>query len=471
MAVPHSPTRRRRRATFAVAAIAAAVAAAPADSATRHIVRGRGYGHGIGMSQYGAYGFALKGLGYEHILSHYYRGTKLSHARTRSIRVLLQGSRRKRVSFEGATRVPGEKRLNPARTYLVTRASGGRIAIRNTREKLVKVVDAPARVVSDGGLLLLGGSALNGVTDGHYRGSLEFQPGGDGGITVVNVADLDAYVQGVVPGEVPASWPGEALKAQAVAARSYALATDAGGSLFDQYPDTRSQVYRGADGEDARSNQAVQSTAREVLHYNGTIAVTYFFSTSGGETENIENVFYGAQPEPYLVGVKDPYDGSSPKHRWRLRFSTSRIDSLLGSLVKGRFRKIKVRERGVSPRIVWADIYGSRGKTRVRGTTLRSRLGLYDTWAFFRKITTSSSRSRARSSWLSRLVRTRALTGVIDPRPGSRLIVVEHRVGRGWRRVRRARTTRSGAYRVTVRSAGLYRVRAGSDAGPAIQVR
>src|SRR5207249_11142061 len=129
------------------------------------------------------------------------QGTPRSHAHTRSIRVLLQGSRHKRGSFSGASRVPGHKALNPRRKYLVTRASGGRIAIRNTRKKLVKVLDAPTRVVSDSGLLRLGGTALNGVTDGHYRGELEFRPGAEGGITVVNVADLDDYVQDVVPGE------------------------------------------------------------------------------------------------------------------------------------------------------------------------------------------------------------------------------------------------------------------------------
>ena len=78
---------------------------------------------------------------------------------------------------------------------------------------------------------------------------------------------------------------------------------------------------------------------------------------------------------------------------------------------------------GVSPRIVWADVIGSRGKTKVRGTTLRSRLGLYDTWAYFRRIKTNASNLRAGSSWLSRLVRTRELSGVVDPRPHDRLIV------------------------------------------------
>ena len=98
----------------------------------------------------------------------------------------------------------------------------------------------------------------------------------------------------------------------------YALATDAGGPQFDQYPDTRSQVYAGFDGEQPALDAAVEATANQVLRYAGKIAVTYFFSTSGGETEDIQNVFYGAAPQPYLVGVKDPYDDVSPRHRWQM---------------------------------------------------------------------------------------------------------------------------------------------------------
>src|SRR5437763_5943228 len=105
----------------------------------------------------------------------------------------------------------------------------------------------------------------------------------------VNAVDLDGYVKGVVPGEVPASWPPEALKAQAVAARTYALTTDAGGSLFDQYADTRSQVYGGISAETPATNVAVRDTAGQIVTYRGRPATTYFFSTSGGKTENVQN--------------------------------------------------------------------------------------------------------------------------------------------------------------------------------------
>src|SRR5262249_42250278 len=93
-------------------------------------------------------------------------------------------------------------------------------------------------------------------------------------------------------------------------------------------------------------------------------------------------------PEPYLVGVKDPYDNISPKHRWQIRTTTARLQKRLGSLVKGKLRGIKVLKHGVSPRIVWASVVGSRGSTRARGPTLKPRLGLDDTWASFNRFST-----------------------------------------------------------------------------------
>ena len=137
-----------------------------------------------------------------------------------------------------------------------------------------------------------------------------------GGYRVVNVVGLDAYLFGVVPSEVPSDWPVEALKAQAVAARSYALATRKPGGAFDAYADTRSQVYGGLDAEKPATTAAVQETSTQVVLYGGKAATTYFFSTSGGRTASIEDVWPGSVPVPYLVSVPDPYDKASPYHSW-----------------------------------------------------------------------------------------------------------------------------------------------------------
>lgn len=440
---------------------------AGAEGATVHVIRGAGFGHGVGMSQWGAYGLAERGRDYREILAHYYRGTELSTAKGKTIRVLLQSGVRT-VSFKGARSADG-KRLNPRRTYRATRYGLTQVELRTTRGTRIGRFRAPLTVRAADEALTLVGTAIGGRRNGRYRGFLEIRPSTFSGLVAVNGVGLDDYVQGVIPGEVPPSWPAEALKAQAVAARTYALATDAGGAVFDQYPDTRSQVYGGLDAEQPATNAAARATAGEVLRYDGEIATTFFFSTSGGQTENVENVFYGSQPRPYLVSVEDPYDHHSPRHRWRLRMSQRTMQAKLGDLVKGRFRRIKVTRRGESPRIVWANVEGTRGRTRVRGATLRARLGLYDTWASFSRVTTKRS-SRASAAGGPRRAPL-ALEGTFDPRPRSGAVVVERRTGRGWRRVGRAAVAADGSYRAEVRKAGVYRVRSGAVVGPAVTLR
>ena len=125
---------------------------------------------------------------------------------------------------------------------------------------------------------------------------------------------------------MPSSWPKAALRAQAVAARSYALATSGAGD-FDVYDDMRSQVYGGKDSETARTNKAAKRTSGLVVRHGRKVATTYFFSTSGGQTESVQNGFPGAAPAGYLKSVPDPYDGASPYHKWKVRFSQSEIES------------------------------------------------------------------------------------------------------------------------------------------------
>ena len=132
----------------------------------------------------------------------------------------------------------------------------------------------------------------------------------------INVVGLEQYLYGVVPAEVPDDWAPEVLKAQAVAARSYALATRKTGGAFDLFPDVRSQVYRGVDEEEESTNAAVDETAGEVLMYGGRLVIAYFHSTSGGRTASVEDVWVGSKRTPYLTGVPDPYDSISPHHIW-----------------------------------------------------------------------------------------------------------------------------------------------------------
>ena len=116
-----------------------------------------------------------------------------------------------------------------------------------------------------------------------YRGQLQVSVA-NGALRAINNVGLEAYLYGVVPSEMPKDWLPEALKAQAVAARSYALAVKKSGSWFDLYPDTRSQVYLGIAHEAPTATAAVQATAGQVVLYGGKVATTYFFSSSGGRT-------------------------------------------------------------------------------------------------------------------------------------------------------------------------------------------
>jgi stage II sporulation protein D len=459
--------------TFTAAATACLALAAPATGATRFIVRGAGFGHGVGMSQYGAYGFASNGSDYRSILAHYYTGTELGSAAGTKVRVLLEPSvGRTRVT--NASRAAG-RRLDPDKTYAVRRGSASTVELLSPRGRRLKTVTAPLRIKGTGGRIHL-------VGVGDYRGTMEFRPSGLFGVMTVNAVDLENYVRGVVSRESPSSWPIEALKAQAVAARTYAITTTKGGTGWDHYPDTRSQVYGGIAAETESTDEAVAATDGEVVTYDGEPVVTYFFSTSGGRTEDVENTSLGNEPLPWLKSVEDPYDDASPKHRWgpyRWRLSTA--DRRLGSLVKGSFRGIKVLDRGRSPRIISADIIGTRGRTRVDGATLRARLGLYDTWAYFTTIKSGKRRPKPQTedsptggvtpeARATRLARQR-LTGRVWPARRGSAVKVQRREGKRWRAVGTAGTDARGRYAFAVDREGTYRVRYRGDSGPRVRIR
>jgi len=433
------------------------------SAATTWVVRGAGFGHGIGMSQYGAYGFAQQGSSYQQILAHYYRGTALGSASNRPVRVLLQASD-PFVRFRGATKASGGRTLDPATTYVVRPASGGLALFAGSRR--VGTYSGAFRAFRRGRTLKLLGGAINGVSSGSYRGSIVLHPGGAGGVTAVNSLPVDDYVKGVVAGEMPSSWHIQALRAQAVAARTYGLATNKSGATFDQYPDTRSQVYLGLRGETARTNQAVADTARQIVTYRGEIATTFFFSTSGGRTEDVQNSFIGSEPQPYLQSVPDPFDRISPKHRWSFRFSTASLGAKLGA--PGTLQSVRVIKRGSSPRIVSARVTGSRGSTTLSGPSIRARLGLFDSWAYFNRVSTSQARQRG-----ARAARPAfpELAGSIAPAPRSRRAVIERREGQGWQRIGAVELGRAGRFRTTVAVSGRYRVRAGAIVGPAVPIR
>lgn len=363
---------RPRSAILAVAiALLALAFATPAQSAW--VVKGRGFGHGVGLSQYGALGFAKQGRAAGAIVRHYYKNVRIRPANTRNLRVLIT-SGVSSVPFTGATRACG-KQLKENRTYSFAR-NGSRVIVRRPNGSRLTGCGSEGAA--------RGGGSVRYVGVGAYRGALLARAVGSS-LYAINRVGIEGYVRGVIPNEVPTSWPQAALRAQAIAARSYALASRLNGNGYDLYDDTRSQVYGGRSSETVRTNKASKATARKVIKHGGKVVAGYFFSSSGGRTENSEFGFSGGSPRPYLKSVRDPFDNVSPHHRWRLRFTNAQMAASLSGLFQGKLRRIRVLETGRSPRIVRARVVGSKGSSVVSGDTLRFRLGLRSSWARFKR--------------------------------------------------------------------------------------
>ena len=340
---------------------------APPRGTPTFVVSGRGWGHGVGLAQWGAYGFAQHGLTYDQILAHYYTGTTLGPAPVARVRVMLAEARRRlTVSSEAPFTVrdgigqlwhlaAGEQTFGPG--------------------LLLRTTDVPQPQQLPAPLLFLPGSSPLRLAGSPYRGQLAVSVA-NGSLRAVNSVGLEGYLFGVVPSEMPHTWHPEALKAQAVAARSYALAVRKTGSWFDLYPDTRSQVYRGIAGEKASTTVAVQETAGEVVMYGGRVATTYFYSSSGGRTAAAEEVW--GSPVPYLVSVDDPYDTISPHHRWGpVVIPAGRLGKALRS--PGKLTDVRIA-KGASGYVRTVTAVGSRGESSATGSEVRRALDLRSSW-------------------------------------------------------------------------------------------
>jgi len=339
----------------------ATTAAATTSSApTVLAVSGHGWGHGLGMSQWGAYGYARHGWSYDRILAHYYPGTALDAARVSTLRVLLLQAPSAVVSSAVPWTVidaAGARAKFPPGSFTLR----PKLALPN-RKLVAPLTFAAAQPIEVGGR--------------PYRGRIVVSAAGNR-VQVVDAVALEAYVKGVVAAEMPPTWPAQALEAQAVATRSYALANLTAGRGFDLYADTRSQVYGGVAAETAASNAAVDATKGQIVTYGGKVADTLFFSSSGGRTGSaLEEL---GTSVPYLVPVADPYDAASPYHDWgpvlfdaaavakRLKLSAPLADVQVDTGSTGRARDVT---------LVAAD-----GSQRVlAGAQFRVALGLRSTW-------------------------------------------------------------------------------------------
>ena len=318
-----------RRLLLPVVFVAALVVAASASSATLFVVKGKGWGHGVGMSQWGAYGLA-RGYAVEHrytwqqIMAHYFHNTTIGK-RSKRVSVLLVGSNAS-VTIGSDFRVKaGTRSVQHSGDSTVSKTSRGRIKVSG----IARTFASPAIFSPTSGHLHLGPR--------HYRGNFIVTAVG-GGVRVVNRLPVDGYVRGVVTNESPSTWGDvgaqAALEAQAVAARSYALWTVAHGGgkcAGNLCPDTRDQVYNGFDSETANGRAAVSSTAGKVVLSSGSVAETFFSSSSGGRTAASVDTWGGNVA--YLKSTPDPADlnPSNPNRSWRLLLTPTELGNRLGT--------------------------------------------------------------------------------------------------------------------------------------------
>jgi stage II sporulation protein D len=353
------------------------------------------------MSQYGARGRAIAGQTWADILAHYYKGTTtgtidpvtpirvlvLTGLAATAAKPAIVHGRAGAWSIDGiAGTFPADAKLTLAPTapgattwaLRVYSATGARLKSSTASGSLA------IRPAGIAGLIQLDSKSSTYDT---YRGLLRIYLTTT--VRVVNELGLDMYLRGVAPAEMPASWPAEALKAQAVAARSYAARKlRPGVSTYDVFDDTRSQVYHGYEGEAAATNAAITATAGVILKSGSAIALALFHSTGGGATENNENVFNDASgkivagPVSYLRGSSDrlpngtPYDAGAPFATWKTatytRAELSAIFAADPATNVGSNIKLDLSRRGVSGRLITVTLTGSNGTKTVSGNVFRA---------------------------------------------------------------------------------------------------
>ena len=353
-------------------------------------ITGHGYGHGHGMSQYGAEGAARRGLSYREIADFYYPGTSWGVAKGR-VTVLITsdtsddlevlatpGLTLQDLGGEGRTVLPD----NGATRWRIRVGKKGvnLVAFRTNRWHRWTTLTGEGRFYAPRKPLTL----VTPSGTRAYRGSLTAAAPSSGGRArdTVNSLSLENYLKGVVPLEMPALWSTEAVRAQSVAARTYAAyeRNHPHGSTYQLCDTSSCQVYGGYDAEHPASNAAIKATRRDVLLSGGKPAFTQFGSSSGGWTS--------AGSVPYLAAREDPYDGwaGNPVHDWSVRVPDTTLEKTWPSI--GNLQRLAVTSRDSNGdwggRVRTITIRGDKGKVVVSGDTFRSALGLRSTWLNFK---------------------------------------------------------------------------------------
>jgi len=356
---------------------------------------GHGFGHGHGMSQWGAFGAAqARGLSWQSILAFYYPGTELTTLANTNIRVRLDavgsgvlyapnavGLTLTSPGVEAAP-LPQVTSTGDAITrYRVLPRADGRLQVEGLSSAgwaLHQLTATPATLTnpSRGSLVDV---RLKSGTMRTYRGSLVVNWATATALRPVSVLPMESYLRAVVPAEMPSTWHANALAAQAVAARSYAnhnRENAAAGRVFDTCDTTSCQMYSGLPAEHTTSDAAIVATAGQTLTYQGKAAFTQFAASNGG--------WSSAGNQPYLIARADPYDGAIPNgaNSWTKTISVAAIQAAWPSI--GSYRRLRIISRdghgAWGGRVLQASIEGSAGAVSVTGATIRSALGLRSDW-------------------------------------------------------------------------------------------
>jgi stage II sporulation protein D len=358
-------------------------------------IAGHGWGHGHGMSQYGAQGAALQGLTWQQIVAFYYPGTaQTTLSRTVRVKITADTSSDVLVGPRPGLTVT-DSGTNEVRTLPANGADRWRLVVATGNQTGVeyRIGSTWTRwwtFAADGSFF-----AANKPIRLYYAGTSHLFRGrltaarpsaASTDRDTVNRLSLENYIRGVVPAEMPSSWAPAAVAAQAVAARSYAawdLSTPSAETHFDICDTTQCQVYGGFDREAAASNAAINATAGVILTYNGARAFTQFSSSSGGWTS--------AGSVPYLTAKADPYDGwkradgtyGNANHDWTVTPDVSQIEKAFGFANLTSITMTRNDGHHVS-KLTLTGTANSKAKTvTTYGDTFRGKLGLKSTYFRF----------------------------------------------------------------------------------------
>ncbi|CAN5784709.1 hypothetical protein BH23CHL8_BH23CHL8_15050 [soil metagenome] len=358
---------------------------------------GRGSDHGVGMSQAGAVGRAKAGQGFRAILGHYYKNTSVETrpVEGRTVRVLIvEGEPAKPASpfkvcgRKGRWTLAGIEKTFPRGSCADFSISGGNATVKVSTSDGDPLYSGPGadRMVEPAADQTLLQVPSRGSRD-LFRGSLRVLVG-SGRARVVNHLSMGDYLRGVVPLEMSSSRPLPALKAQAVAARSYAFRKLTGKGAYDLHDDTRHQAYGGAAAEASATNAATADTAGMVVVYDGKVASTLYHAHGGGATEHSRNVFTSSDGSvgtdtPYLRGSADvdpsgtPYDQGSAYDSWRTgTFTLAQLSKIMGRDHRtdvGAIKRLRLDDRGISGRLTSVRIVGVDGtRKKVAGWYFKS---------------------------------------------------------------------------------------------------